>query len=114
NHECLDCHTTNVAVRFADQTWTTTFTDAAVACEDCHGPGAKHSDTQDAADIVHPANAGDVGLAACARCPGPPNPLWPLLDHDHAYRPGDRYDELYDPIAVTIEGGSSSDFFVDG
>ena len=117
NHECLDCHTTNLRVAHDDATgaWTTTATDFDVACESCHGPGGHHADTSKPADIVHPAHAGAVGLAACARCHGPRQPLWPLLDGDHAFRIGDDYDEAYDPIVVALPGGGmSSDFFADG
>ena len=117
NHECLDCHTTNLRVDYdeASRRWTTTFTDGNVACEDCHGAGAKHARTKDVADIVHPIDSGEVGLAACARCHGPRKPLWPLLDADHAFKLGQSYDELYDPIVVAMpDGGMSSDFFADG
>lgn len=116
NHECLDCHTTGMHVSFdpAAEKWATTFTDANVACEDCHGPGSRHAETQEAADIVQPANAVAAGLAACARCHGPRQPLFPLLDQDHQFRVGDSYDERYDPIVITLPSGSSSDFFADG
>jgi hypothetical protein len=116
NHECLDCHTTGMTVDFdtATNKWTTTFADANVACEACHGPGSRHADTQEAADIVQPAKAGATGLAACARCHGPRQPLFPLLDEDHQFRVGDTYDASYDPIVITLASGSSSDFFADG
>lgn len=110
NHECLDCHTTGLEVRVDDGRWSTRFADGSVACESCHGPGGKHAETQDAADILQPTRAGAAGLAACARCHGPRNPLFPLLDADHQFRPGDAYDELYDPVVV----GGSGDFFADG
>lgn len=111
NHECLDCHTTNLDVRVDGGTWTTTATDLTVACESCHGPGEGHGDNK--SNIVRPGKAnGDV---MCARCHGPRQPLWPLLDHDHAFRIGDDYDEAYDPVVVTLPGGgTSSDFFADG
>lgn len=116
NHECLDCHTTNLSVGYdaATQKWTTTFTDGSVACESCHGPGGKHGDTK--ADIIHPVHAGAVGVEACARCHGPRKPLWPLNDPEHPFRLGiDRYDDYYDPIVITMPGGgTSSDFFADG
>ncbi len=117
NHECLDCHTTNLRVAHDDATgaWTTTASDFSVACESCHGPGGHHADTSKPGDIVHPAHAGAIGVTACARCHGPRQPLWPLLDDAHAFRPGDDYDEAYDPIVVTLPGGgTSSDFFADG
>lgn len=116
NHECLDCHTTNLRVSFDEsaQKWTTTFTDPNVACEDCHGPGSKHAESSEASDIVHPVDSGAVGMAACARCHGPRRPLWPLLDADHAFQLGETYDEMYEPIVVTLPSGPSPDFFADG
>ena len=116
NHECLDCHTTNLAVGYDDKThkWTTTFTDGSVACESCHGPGGNHGD--DKRGIIHPVHAGPVGVEACARCHGPRKPLWPLNDPEHPFRLGvDKYDDFYDPIVITLPGnGLSSDFFPDG
>ncbi len=119
NHECLDCHTTNMHVDHDEATgvWTTTATDFTVACESCHGPGSLHADpaSNGKAPIVQPAKAGAVGVSACARCHGPRQPLWPLLDADHAFRLGGDYDEAYDPIVITLPGGgTSSDFFADG
>src|SRR5262245_54297906 len=117
NHECLDCHTTGLRVDYdeASRKWTTTFVDANVACETCHGPGERHAETQEGADIIHPAHAKDVALAACARCHGPRNPLFPLLDADHQFKLGESYDEMYDPIVVVLpQQGTASDFFVDG
>ncbi|MEO8552747.1 MAG: cytochrome c3 family protein, partial [Kofleriaceae bacterium] len=119
NHECLDCHTPNLAVTHADHTgkWTTTATDFTVACESCHGPGSQHADPHGNGKgrIIQPVKAGALGVMACARCHGPRQPLWPLLDADHAFQLGGDYDEAYDPIVVTLPGGGmSSDFFADG
>ena len=117
NHECLDCHTTALHVDYSETTraWTTSFVDGSVACEDCHGPGSRHAETSEPADIVHPVHSGAVGMSACARCHGPRRPLFSLLDPDHQFRLGDSYDELYDPIVVTMpDGGASPDYFVDG
>lgn len=117
NHECLDCHTTALHVDYSEATraWTTSFVDGNVACEDCHGPGSRHAETSEPADIVHPVHSGAVGMSACARCHGPRRPLFSLLDSEHQFRLGDAYDELYDPIVVTMpDGGASPDYFVDG
>jgi hypothetical protein len=117
NHECLDCHTTGLVVEYdrPAERWRTAFADAGVGCESCHGPGARHADSADAADIFHPGKAPpDLALAACGQCHGPRNPLFPLLDADHHFRPGQRYDDLYDPIAVLIGDRQSGDFFADG
>jgi predicted CXXCH cytochrome family protein len=118
NHECLDCHTTNLAVSHDDATgkWTTTATDFTVACESCHGAGGLHADPagNGKGHITQPVKAGAAGVAACARCHGPRQPLWPLLDTEHRFEIGADYDEAYDPIVVTLPGGgTSSDFFAD-
>ena len=112
NHECLDCHTTGLRATYdeAQRRWTTSFADGSVACESCHGPGGRHAETQEAADITHPAHAGAAGLTVCARCHGPRNPLFPLFEMASRFRPADAYDELYDPVEV----GTVSDFFADG
>jgi HEAT repeat protein/cytochrome c554/c'-like protein len=116
NHECLDCHTTGLRVEYDESAhqWKTTFSDGTVSCEDCHGAGGVHAESEEKADIVHPAHAGEVGVSACIRCHGPRKPLWPLLDPEHQFRIGDNYDELYEPIVVTIGSDRSPDFFVDG
>jgi hypothetical protein len=116
NHECLDCHTTALRVSFDEtgQQWHTTFVDPNVACEDCHGAGGRHSESQETADIVHPVDSGAVGMSACARCHGPRKPLFPMLDPEHQFQLGQSYDELYDPIVVVLGDGVSPEFFVDG
>ncbi len=112
NHECLDCHTTNLRVANANGTWTTTASDFTVACESCHGPGSAHADSSKKPDIIKPSA---TNITACARCHGPRQPLWPLLDAEHAFDLRGDYDEAYDPIVITLPGGgTSSDFFADG
>ncbi len=117
NRECLDCHTTGLVVKFdrAAKHWSTGFADAGVACEDCHGPGARHADTTAVADIFSPKRADkERALDDCATCHGPRNPLFPLLDADHRFRAGQRYEDFYDPVVVLIAGKHSGDFFADG
>ena len=117
NHECLDCHTTGLRADYdvSAERWKTTFADAGVACESCHGPGSRHAKSGDAADIFHPGKAPrELALAACGQCHGPRVPLFPLLDADHHFRPGQRYDDVYDPIVVLIADRQSGDFFADG
>ena len=44
DHMCADCHSTNLRKQFDEktQTFSTVFSEMNVACEACHGPGAKH------------------------------------------------------------------------
>ena len=116
-HECLDCHTTGLRVSF-DRTshkFSTAFADAGVGCESCHGPGGRHADSMDKRDIVQPAKLDrERGLAVCAQCHGPRNPLFPVLDAEHHFRPGDRYGDFFQPLVVVNGSGRSGEFFADG
>lgn len=117
NHECLDCHTTGLRVRFdrPGHTLTTEFADPGVACESCHGPGGRHADSLDAADIVHPGKvAPQVALDLCAQCHGPRNPLFPMLDSEHRFRAGERYEDHFQPLVVVNGAERSGDYFADG
>jgi HEAT repeats/Cytochrome c554 and c-prime len=118
NRECLDCHVTGLDVRYDRTThaWSTTFTDAGVACESCHGPGARHAETKDPQDIVQPRKLSpERGLALCAQCHSPRKPLFPLLDAAHRFRPGERYEDRYEVLVVTNSGPErSGEFFADG
>src|SRR5262249_55557019 len=117
NKECLDCHATGVDVKYdrATRHWTTTFADAGVACEGCHGPGARHAKTKAPRDIVHPGEvdaAGESGLGG--PCPGPREPLFPLLDTKHRFKPGDRYDDRYQALVIVDGRERSGEYFADG
>ena len=117
NHECLDCHTTGLRVRFdrPGHTLTTEFADPAVACESCHGPGARHAESLDASDIVNPGKASpQVALDLCAQCHGPRNPLFPMLDSEHRFRAGERYEDHFQPLVVVNGTERSGDYFADG
>lgn len=117
NHECLDCHTTGLDVRYDPATgrWTTSMVDAGVACESCHGPGARHAETRDPADIVHPGRVPpSVGLAICGQCHGTRTPLFPILDAARRFQPGQTYDDHYQALVVTAGAERSKDFFADG
>lgn len=119
NHECLDCHTTGLRVSYTPAPggghFKTEWKDAGVACESCHGPGARHARTRDPADIIHPSDVPpEVGLALCAQCHGPRSPLFPLFDAAHRFQPGGRYDDAYQALVVVDGPGRSGDFFADG
>jgi len=44
NHQCAECHTTNLQKNYYADTrrFDTTWSDISVACESCHGPGSRH------------------------------------------------------------------------
>lgn len=117
NHECLDCHVTGLRVHYEQSTHhlSTEFVDDGVACESCHGPGARHAETEEPEDIVNPAKLDpERALAVCAQCHGPRNPLFPLLDAEHRFQPGQRYEDSYQPVVVVTGRERSGDFFSDG
>ncbi|HVG23689.1 MAG TPA: multiheme c-type cytochrome [Thermoanaerobaculia bacterium] len=116
NKECLDCHVTGLEVHYdrATQRWATSFADAGVACESCHGPGARHAATRAKADIVHPGDVSDEQeLAICGSCHGPREPLFPILDAKHRFRPGERYEDRYQPLVIVDGPARSGEYFAD-
>jgi hypothetical protein len=117
NHECLDCHTTGLRTSYDRQSrlWRTQFIDSGVACESCHGPGGRHSETQQISDIVNPsAIERQLSLSVCAQCHGARQPLFPLLDSDHRFRAGSNYDDFYQATIVVDGPDRAGDFFPDG
>ncbi|MCU1347822.1 MAG: hypothetical protein JWO56_852 [Acidobacteria bacterium] len=117
NKECLECHATGLEVHYDARThaWSTAFADPGVACEACHGPGARHADTKAKSDIVRADHLDkELALSICARCHGPRDPLFPLLDAKDQFRPGQRYGDKYQPLVVTDGTERSGEFFADG
>jgi hypothetical protein len=117
NKECLECHSTGLDVRYDREShrWSTSFADAGVACEACHGPGARHAETKARADIVRADHLDrEAGLAVCARCHGPHEPMFPLLDTKHQFRPGRPYADSYVPLVIVDGTERSGEFFADG
>jgi hypothetical protein len=113
NKECLECHATGVDVRYdrATHAWSTSLTDAGVACEACHGPGARHAETKAKSDIFRPSK-NDISV--CGRCHGPHEPLFPLLVSDEQFHPGEKYDDRYQALVITDGTERSGEFFADG
>jgi hypothetical protein len=117
NRECLDCHTTGLEVTYdrSGHRFSTRFADPGVACESCHGPGARHAESSDGADIVDPKRLPpDRALAVCASCHGPRETLFPILDASRRFRPGDAYDDHYVALEIVDGLARSGDFFADG
>jgi HEAT repeat protein len=117
NKECLECHATGIDVRYDrnTHTWSTELTDAGVACEACHGPGARQAETKEKRDIVRPDHIDNpLALSICARCHGPHDPLFPLLDAKDQFRPGERYDDRFQVLVITDGTERSGEYFADG
>jgi len=117
NKECLECHATGVDVRYDAKThqWSTTMADAGVACEACHGPGARHAETKEKSDIVRPDHIDKkLAFAICGRCHGPHEPAFPILDWKDQFRPGEKYDDRYQALVVVDGKERSGEFFADG
>ena len=56
----------------------------------CHGAGGatRTRAPPTTSSASRAVKAGAVGVAACARCHGPRQPLWPLLDAEHRFELG--------------------------
>jgi len=117
NKECIECHATGVDVRYHPDThtWSTELADPGVACEACHGPGARHAETKEKRDIIRPDHIEkSLALAICARCHGPREPLFPLLDAKDQFQPGERYDDRYQALVLIDGVERSGEYFADG
>lgn len=117
NHECLDCHTSGLRIRYDrdSQRFTTEFADDGVGCESCHGPGAAHAEDLDKGSIIHPGKLDrERALDLCAQCHGPRDPLFPIFDDVHRYQPGQRYQDRYQPLVIVLGRGRSGEYFSDG
>lgn len=71
NVMCADCHSTNIRKNFdvEKRTFATTWSDLAVGCEACHGPGSSHVESPDAS--YHLGIGKDRAAAemqTCAAC----------------------------------------------
>ncbi len=72
NGMCADCHSTDVRKNYDHETGTynTTFSEADVGCEACHGPGSAHVAAAKGGDLVAlPAlNSQQTQINVCAQC----------------------------------------------
>lgn len=60
----------------------------AAGCENCHGPGGKHVESNDAADIVNPQDmrrlSAEQRAGLCLSCHESQRPFWPTSEHARA------------------------------
>jgi predicted CXXCH cytochrome family protein len=71
NHQCAECHSTDLKKNYdlAADSYRTTWSEINVACEACHGPGARH--VAWAASPAAKRPPGDKGLAVSLAATGP-------------------------------------------
>ncbi len=65
NHQCAECHSTNLKKRYSakDGSYQTTWSEIDVSCEACHGPGSEHVSWAEAAQAKNaPTEDGSMGL----------------------------------------------------
>jgi DmsE family decaheme c-type cytochrome len=72
--DCADCHE-DISEKFHDTLHGVLFGGGAMpvggACQACHGPGAKHVDSEDPADIINPSKVDLInGESTCQGCHG--------------------------------------------
>ncbi len=115
NTGCYSCHISQLSTNFdlSTETYRTTWREAGINCETCHGPGAEHiSIFKNLKEGEVPAHMGLIVTSnftpqqnndACAPCHAKMNPITP------SYTPGDKYFDNYN--ITTLE---DLDFYPDG
>ncbi|MHC5158011.1 MAG: ammonia-forming cytochrome c nitrite reductase subunit c552 [Planctomycetota bacterium] len=115
NTGCYSCHISQLSTNYdlATDTYRTTWREAGINCETCHGPGAEH--IRIFKDLKEGEEPEDVGLivtgdftpeqhnSSCAPCHAKMNPITP------SYLPGEKYFDNYN--ITTLE---DRDFYPDG
>ncbi len=115
NTGCYSCHISQLSTNFdlETQTYHTTWREAGINCETCHGPGGEHVRIFKA--LKEGEEAKELGLIstsvftqeqhndACAPCHAKMNPITP------SYMPGDKFFDNYN--LTTLE---DRDFYPDG
>jgi hypothetical protein len=91
---CLECHASGVRTLAGTQNGYASppFLEAGIACERCHGPGARHASSGRREDIVNPARlAGERRDSVCAQCHLSGDVRVERAGkHQHDFAPGDR------------------------
>ncbi|MEO6324277.1 MAG: ammonia-forming cytochrome c nitrite reductase subunit c552, partial [Thermoanaerobaculia bacterium] len=118
NKECLSCHVTGEEMGWNEKAgeFSTTWSEPGIACERCHGAGARHAKDGLARSIVRPtALSKERGLALCASCHAPRAPWRSAFSPASRFRAGQRFDEVFEPVTPVLGPGDlSGDFWLDG
>lgn len=108
NDRCAGCHTTGY------DPGRRTFSEASIACESCHGPGAKHAASRKRDDIVNPAALrGEKGNHVCAQCHARGNDASGKYPYPVGFKPGSDLAEYF-VLAEPIKGQNSDLFWGNG
>ena len=115
NTGCYSCHVSQLSTNFdlQSETYSTTWREAGINCETCHGPGGEHikifknlkegEEAENVGLIVTTTFTQEQHNASCAPCHAKMNPITP------SYMPGDKFFDNYN--ITTLE---DPDFYPDG
>ncbi|MBI4518394.1 MAG: hypothetical protein HY699_21545 [Deltaproteobacteria bacterium] len=108
NDRCAACHTTGYDPKAR------TFAEASIACEACHGPGAKHSASRKRDDIINPAALrGEKANHVCAQCHARGNDTSGKYPYPVGFKPGGDLSDSF-VFAQPIKGDNSDLFWGNG
>jgi predicted CXXCH cytochrome family protein len=96
NSMCADCHSTSLQknYRLAEDRYETTWTDIAVSCEACHGPGSRHVEWAQAEQKDRSSPDPGLGLVA---------PLKGTTDNPWTFLPGEGIARRLKPLSSRAE-----------
>ncbi|QDU62792.1 TPR repeat-containing protein YrrB [Planctomycetes bacterium Pan216] len=110
NHQCADCHSTDLQKNFdpASGSYHTTFNEVNVGCEACHGPGSLHLEIVDRGRVFWDRRYGtglanlkskntQVQIDTCGKCHARRQVLRP------GFTPGDSFLDYYMPELFDTE-----------
>ena len=112
NQHCYNCHVSQEKQGFdlRSNTYQTSFTEAGINCEMCHGPGSVHAARMEAnpkdqiREIVHPGKLpADKQMMVCVQC------HFPRVIVQHGYHPGKNYYDYYLPTLMQLFVGRQYD-----
>jgi hypothetical protein len=98
--ECYGCHTVGTDPA------TLTHTEDSVGCEACHGPGAKHAESEEAGDIVNPARLSKrLADMVCEAChTHGTDKLTGELPFPAGFQPGKDLTDYYEDFFIPMGG----------
>jgi formate-dependent nitrite reductase cytochrome c552 subunit len=108
NDRCAGCHTTGYDPNAR------TFAEASIACESCHGPGARHAASKKRDDIVNPAALrGEKANHVCGQCHARGNDTSGKYPYPVGFKPGNDLSDYF-VLAQPIKGDNSDLFWGNG